>query len=212
MNITENNVLGLIGEYKIIAIIRGVPGKYLHEVLDGMERGGIRCVEIALNSPDALDMIRECKQRGSLLVGAGTAMKREDTLQAIRAGADFVLSPVVSEPMIKACLENGVLPIPGAYTPTEIIGACGMGAELIKVFPAGRYGAAYIRSLLAPLNRLKLLPVGGISAENAADYLRAGAYAIGIGSGLVDLHFTEGKVSEQIDQKCKTLLKTVTLE
>jgi 2-dehydro-3-deoxyphosphogluconate aldolase/(4S)-4-hydroxy-2-oxoglutarate aldolase len=107
-----------------------------------------------------------------------------DARKAIAAGAHFVLAPTLSAPVIRQCNRRDVLPVPGVFTPTELLAASLAGAELIKVFPAGSVGPQYIKDLLGPLDGMKLLPVGGITLENAADFMKAGAFAVGVGSSL----------------------------
>lgn len=122
------------------------------------------------------------------LIGAGTVLTPEQAQECIAAGAKFVISPVLNLETIKICNESNVAVMPDALTPTEIVTAWNAGADLIKVFPAGALGGAnYIKSLKAPLPQIKIIPTGGVSLKTAADFIKAGAYALGVGADLIDL-------------------------
>ncbi|WP_241481629.1 bifunctional 4-hydroxy-2-oxoglutarate aldolase/2-dehydro-3-deoxy-phosphogluconate aldolase [Mesobacillus campisalis] len=179
--------LEAIKQYKVISIIRGVPSQYIPEVFDALYEGGIRLVEVTLNTNNALDMIEEMskKYEGKMLIGAGTVMDEESACMAIGAGAKFVLTPILNIPTIHAVKERGAVCISGALTPTEIYTAYTHGSDLVKVFPAGSMGAGYIKDLKGPLPEIPIVPTGGIDVTNAAHYLEAGAVALGIGSSLV---------------------------
>ena len=182
------DALNVIRETKVISILRGVGAEQLHGVMDALYDGGVRCVEIALNSDGALKMIDKAKKDygGRMLIGAGTVLDGAGARLAIEAGADFALSPTLSFEFIKMCLTYNVLAVPGVFMLIEVLSAWQAGARLIKVFPAGSVGPSYIKGMKGPLPQLELLPVGGVTAENAADYIRAGAAAVGIGSCLVN--------------------------
>lgn len=179
--------LDIIRKTKVISIIRGVEKDKLHGIMDALYKGGVRCVEIALNTQDALQMIEAAKKDygGKMLIGAGTVLDGTSARLAINAGADFALSPTLSFEVIRTCLTYNVFPVPGVFTPTEALSAWQAGARLIKIFPAGCVGPSYIKGIKGPLPQLELLPVGGVTIENAAAYIKAGASAIGIGSCLV---------------------------
>lgn len=181
-------ILSQIQKTKIIAIVRNIPFEYLDGTLNALYRGGIRNVEITFNSPDTLDMIRYARKNygTKMIIGAGTVLDAETARSAILAGADFVLAPTLDIDTITMCNRYSRLAIPGALTPTEILKACEAGAQLIKVFPIGPMGPHYIKDILSPLSQVNLLPVGGVSLSNADELFTCGAYAIGVGSDLVD--------------------------
>lgn len=179
-------VLSQILEHKIVAILRGMPPKEIMPVADALYAGGIRILEITLNSTEALPLIEQLSVafKGRMLIGAGTVLNTADAANAIAAGAAFLISPSLDIAVIKAAKDAGVVSIPGAYTPTEILSAHNHGADIVKVFPA--MDAAYIKNILAPLNHIRVMPTGGIDATNIRSFAATGAVAFGIGSALVN--------------------------
>jgi 2-dehydro-3-deoxyphosphogluconate aldolase/(4S)-4-hydroxy-2-oxoglutarate aldolase len=180
-------VLEEILKHKIVAILRGVRPGAVPDVAAALYAGGIRCLEITLNSPEAFSVIKSLSARmGShLLIGAGTVLDATEARQALHAGARFIISPAVDIPTIQYTRQAGAVSIPGAFTATEILTAHRAGADIVKVFPAS-VGAAYFRDLRGPLPHIPLMPTGGINLENIGDYYKAGAAAFGVGSALVD--------------------------
>ncbi|MEO6550921.1 MAG: bifunctional 4-hydroxy-2-oxoglutarate aldolase/2-dehydro-3-deoxy-phosphogluconate aldolase, partial [Ferruginibacter sp.] len=149
--------------------------------------GGIRCLEITLNSADALQLIEKISKQmeGRIIVGAGTVLSAIEAKNAIDAGAKFIISPIMNEAVINATKFAGAVSIPGAYTPTEIFNAFTCGGDIIKVFP-GTAGYGFIKEVLAPLPHIPLMPTGGIRLDNIAAFKLAGAVAFGLGKSLVD--------------------------
>ncbi|MHA6483320.1 bifunctional 4-hydroxy-2-oxoglutarate aldolase/2-dehydro-3-deoxy-phosphogluconate aldolase [Paenibacillus sp. strain BS8-2] len=172
---------------KVVAILRHVPLEGLPRVMEALYEGGVRVAEITLNSAGALDGIRVIRKayEGKMAIGAGTVVTAENVIQAIEAGAEFLISPHMDEHLIELALSRSSIPIPGALTPTEIVRATAAGAPFVKLFPCTTFGPGYMKELLAPLNNVKLIAVGGITPKLAGDYIRAGAIAVGAGSGLV---------------------------
>jgi 2-dehydro-3-deoxyphosphogluconate aldolase/(4S)-4-hydroxy-2-oxoglutarate aldolase len=180
------STLSQILEYKIIAIVRGVQPENVLRLAEAMYAGGIRLLEVTMNSADPLAVIKEvsAKMGDKMIIGAGTVLDAATARKAAAAGARFILSPILEPEVISTASELGVVSIPGAYTATEIYAAYKQGADMIKVFPAT--SAAYIKDLSAPLPKMHLLPTGGITLENISDFQKAGAAGFGIGSALVD--------------------------
>ncbi|HVW61344.1 MAG TPA: bifunctional 4-hydroxy-2-oxoglutarate aldolase/2-dehydro-3-deoxy-phosphogluconate aldolase [Puia sp.] len=174
-------------ENKIVAIVRGVRPDAVPDIAAALYAGGIRLLEITLNSPDALAVIRDLSVRmgDRLLVGAGTVLDAGEAQAAIDAGARFIISPTLDIPTIQVTRQLQAVSIPGAFTATEILTAYRNGADIIKVFPAS-VGAGYFGDLRGPLPQIPLMPTGGVSLENISDFYRAGAVAFGIGSALVN--------------------------
>src|SRR5262249_3110376 len=144
-------------------------------------------IEITMTVPGALRVIEQLAGRGDAVVGAGTVLDAETARACTQAGARFIVSPALHVPTIELCRRHGVVVMPGALTPTEIVTAWQAGADLVKVFPCTALGgASYIRSLKAPLPQIELCPTGGVNLKNAGDFIRAGAAAVGIGADLVD--------------------------
>jgi 2-dehydro-3-deoxyphosphogluconate aldolase/(4S)-4-hydroxy-2-oxoglutarate aldolase len=166
--------------------MRGMAAKDAVSLANALHKGGINILEVTLNSPNALQVITALSEqfKDTMLIGAGTVLTSQETMDAINAGAQFIISPTLDAEVIKTTKDAGKVSIPGAYTATEIMQAHRNGADIIKVFPVPN--AAYIKNILAPLNQLKLMPTGGINVDNIKDYAAAGAVAFGIGSSLVN--------------------------
>lgn len=203
-----NDILSGIKECGVISIIRGIDSKYLEQTLEALYKGGIRCVEITMNTSNALEMIERTKKiyGDKFLVGAGTVLDEVTVRQAILAGADFILAPTLSTKVIEMCNLYEKLAVPGVFTPTEVLEAKKAGAQLIKVFPVTTLGPQYIKDILGPIDHVNLLPVGGVSEENAAEYIKAGAVAVGIGSCLVSKKDVENQQFDLISQRAKSIV------
>ena len=178
--------LSQITVHKIVAILRGIQADDVLKIAGALCDGGVKIIEVTLNSPNALLAIEQLNSAygNQLLVGAGTVLDISDAKAAMAAGAKFLISPNVDIAVIKAAKDTGILSIPGAFTPTEIVTAHNNGADIVKVFPAP--DAAYIKNILAPLNHIRLMPTGGINLTNIKAFKDAGATAFGIGSSLVN--------------------------
>jgi len=172
--------------YKIVAILRGCEPARVPDIVAALAESGVRLVEITLNSPGALDLIRRVSETmvDRLLVGAGTVLTAAEAEMAIDAGARFILSPSLDIETIGVTKELGAVSIPGAFTATEILAAWRNGADIVKVFPAS-VGASYIKDIRGPLPQIRLMPTGGVNLHNIRDFRAAGAVAYGIGSALV---------------------------
>lgn len=181
--------------HKIVAIIRGANPDDILQIAGALYESGIKCMEITLNSANALQVIESLanKMEGKILVGAGTVLDAGAASDAIAAGAKFIISPIMDIETINRTKELGAVSIPGAFTPTEIFKAYSAGGDIIKVFP-GSSGPGFIKEILAPLPHIPLMPTGGISLENIKEFKNAGAVAYGIGKALVD---TKQRINEE---------------
>ena len=170
----------------VVGILRNFPAAQTDALATHYADAGLTCLEVTMNTEGAADTIARLSDTfaGRLNIGAGTVCTRQDLDKALGAGAAFIITPVLAGTVIKTCVRRGIPVFPGAYTPTEIYQAWAMGADMVKVFPASGLGPAFIKEVLAPLDKLKLLPTGGVGLENMEEYLRAGAAGLGIGSGL----------------------------
>jgi Entner-Doudoroff aldolase len=168
---------------RVAAIIRTSSADVAARAMDAAARGGIRILEFTWTTPGAAELVREFAQRPELVVGAGTILRTEDVETAVRAGARFVVSPVVDERVIDAALAANVTPIPGCATPTEMWRAYERGAPMQKRFPMGG-GPDEIRALLGPMPFLRIVPTNGVDLANVAAYLEAGAWACGLVASL----------------------------
>ncbi len=187
---TKQEVLKKIREVGILPVIRAESATEATKAIEAIKAGGINIFEITMTVPDAVDLIKDLAEKfgETALIGAGTVLTAEQAQDCIAAGAKFIISPALNLETIKICNENQVAVMPGALTPTEIVTAWDAGADCVKVFPAGALGgASYIKSLKAPLPHVEIIPTGGVSLKTAADFIKAGAIALGVGADLVDL-------------------------
>ncbi len=205
------NVLNTIEKTKVISIIRGIEEKDASSIIKALQDGGVTTLEITMNTPSALSIIEQARKIEGLTVGAGTVLTQEMAKQSLEAGAQFILSPNLDLDVISFCLANKILPIPGVFSPTELYTAYSHGAELIKIFPAGGVGPQYIKDLLGPFNGMKLLPVGGVTVENTADFMRAGAYAVGVGSYLANPALAKAKDWAEITGRAKRFIEAANI-
>ena len=185
---SKNIVIDRITSGGVIPVIRASSKEEALAVIEPIVAGGITTLEITMTVPDAVSLIADLSLREDVMVGAGSVLDPETARECIQAGAEFIVSPATNFDTILYCNESEIVVMPGALTPTEIVNAWEAGADFVKVFPADSLGGAkYLRSLKAPLPHIKLIPTGGVNQETAAEFIRAGAEAIGVGSDLVDL-------------------------
>ena len=172
----------------LIAILRHTEASLAIDTASALVEAGIDVVEVTLNTTGALEMLGSISRAfgDRLVVGAGTVMSADAVVEAIAAGARLIVCPHLDEAIVTRAVERRVAIVPGGFTPTEIVRAWNAGASFVKVFPAGPVGPRYIRDVLAPLNPIALIPTGGVTLDNAAEFVRAGATALGLGSALVD--------------------------
>jgi len=171
---------------RIVPIIRTRSADWAMEIAETLAAAGLDVLEVTFTVPDAASVIARLRTRfPDVLTGAGTVTDAATAERAIAVGAQFLLSPALSPAMVAVARRHGVLAVPGAYTPTEVLAAVDGGAELVKIFPAESGGPAHIRAILAPLPQARLLPTGGVRPDNIAEWFAAGAAAVGIGSALV---------------------------
>ncbi|WP_144932052.1 bifunctional 4-hydroxy-2-oxoglutarate aldolase/2-dehydro-3-deoxy-phosphogluconate aldolase [Paenibacillus sp. 32O-W] len=178
-----------IKKTRLIAIARGVKREQIVPAAEALLQGGITVMEVTLNTPDALMMIQDLQERlgDRMYIGAGTVLDSDDAQEAVRAGASFLVTPNTDEDVIRYAAKEGIPIFPGAMTPTEIVRAWKAGATAIKIFPSSGLGLPYLKELMAPLNRIPMIAVGGIREDNVRDYLDIGCYAVGVGGSLISL-------------------------
>lgn len=182
------DILKRLIEGKVVAVVRLDSGDQLIKVAEALKAGGITAIEFTVPTPNSLEMIKQASTHfgDEVIMGAGTVLDPETARAAILAGAQFIVTPALKLATIDLCHRYGKPVIPGTLTPTEILTAWEAGADMVKVFPADALGPGYIKAVLAPLPQVRLVPTGGVSADNAADYIKAGAIALGVGGKLVD--------------------------
>ncbi len=182
------------------------------KAIDAIREGGISILEITMTVPGAVGVIEEVSRRygNEAVVGAGTVLDGETARACILAGARFVVSPSLNLETIEVCRRYGIAVMPGALTPTEVVQAWSAGADFVKVFPAGAVGgASYIKSLKAPLPQIELVPTGGVSLKTAADFIKAGASALGVGADLVDVKAIREGQSQVITERAREFVRIV---
>jgi len=196
----------------VVGIIRMKDPAKLPGVVQALADGGVRTLEITMTVPGAVDLIRQTAASlpPGFLLGAGTVVDVETTHRVIEAGAAFIVSPVFRPEMIAAAHEHDVPILPGCFSPTEILAAWDAGADMIKVFPATALGPAYLRDIHGPLPQIKLVPTGGVSIENAGDWIRAGAAAVGAGSALLDTAALAAGDYQKLTDNARRIVANVT--
>ena len=204
-------------EKKIVVIVRGVFGEDCVKLAQALYEGGIELLEVTFDQskPEAFsrtaDTIRQLVNTlgDKMIFGAGTVTSVELVHMAKEAGAQFIVSPDTNEQVIRATIEEGMVSMPGAMTPTEIVSAHSYGADFIKVFPIGNLGASYLKAVKAPLNHIKMLAVGGVTENNIGEYMAAGADGAGVGGQLVNKEWIANGEFDKITALAKEFVKIV---
>ena len=189
----------------VVAIMRHTEASLAVEAADALLRGGVDVVEVTLNTAGATDMIRQLSAHfgDRMLVGAGTVLTPTAVRQALDAGARFVVAPNTDPKVVALCNQLDVPVVPGAFSPTEVVNAWQIGADLVKVFPVSSVGPRYIRDLRGPLPDIPLVPTGGINVDNVVEYVRAGAVAVGAGSDLVDKGIVDRREFAELERRAR---------
>ncbi len=194
----------------VIAVVRLPESAGLRSVAAALVAGGVSAVEITLTTPGAIEAITELASHGGgAVVGAGTVLDEKAARNVIAAGARFVVSPTLDRGVVRYCRDQGVPCLPGAFTPTELLEAWRAGAELVKLFPASALGPRYLREVLAPLPFLRVVPSGGVSLENTAEWIRAGAAAVSVGSAIVNGTLVRDQSWGELTARARALVDTV---
>jgi 2-dehydro-3-deoxyphosphogluconate aldolase/(4S)-4-hydroxy-2-oxoglutarate aldolase len=184
----RDGIVRQIADGGVVAVIRLQDGSKLRAVVNALARGGITALEVTMTVPRAIVLIAEIAPSlpPGFLLGAGTVVDPDTARAAVKAGARYIVSPVFRPAVIEASHAAGAAAMPGCFSPTEILAAWDAGADVVKVFPATALGPAYFKDLKGPMPQVRLMPTGGVSLENAAEWIRAGAVAVGVGGALVD--------------------------
>lgn len=192
---------------RIVAILRRTDAHAAVATAEALADGGIPTLEVTCDSPGAMDMMRAISSAlgERVLLGAGTVLDDATVQQAVAAGARFLVSPHVDPDLVRSFAEAGVPWIPGAFTPTEVLAAWRAGAVLVKLFPAGSVGPGYVKDVLGPLRHIPLLPTGGVTLDNAASFLQAGAWGLGMGSALVAPELVSTGRFDELERRARRL-------
>jgi len=195
----------------VVAVIRMKDAGKLRAVIDAIAEGGVRAIEVTMSVPGAVGLIAQLAPvlPSSILFGAGTVTDAATARAVIDAGAQYIVSPVFRREVIDVCHERGIAVAPGCFTPTEILDAHEYGADVVKVFPATALGPSYIKDVRAPLPQVRLMPTGGVTLDNAGDWIRAGAIAVGVGSALLDTRAIEEGRLEVLTDNARRIVASV---
>lgn len=207
----RERTLARVLDAKAVAVIRVTDPEKLQPVVEAVLKGGVRGIEITMTVPDALAQLSIVdRQFGEdLVLGVGSVLTPETAVQAVEAGARYVVSPVFKPEIIAAAHSQGAPAMPGAFTPTEIQTAYEAGADIVKVFPADVLGMPFFKGVLAPMPHLRLMPTGGVNLTNAGQWLQVGACAVGVGSALLDKKAIASGDWATLTQNAKTLMHSI---
>ncbi len=207
----DHEKLNLIRETGVIAIMRAKSSDQLITAADAIKAGGVRVIEVTMTTPGALGVIEAAKARygSDVLFGAGSVLDPETARAVILAGADFVVAPTLNLDMVVLCNRYSIPVMPGCYTPTEALTAWEAGADMIKLFPASFGGPALVKAILAPLPQIEIVPVGGVNLDTAADFIRMGAAALGVGSSLVNQRLLDEGNLEELTHRASAFIQEV---
>ena len=194
----KTEILARILECGVVTIARTEDSSWIAEAAKAVKAGGIDIFEVTMSVPGALDVLHNLSEQFApdILLGAGTVLDGETARAAILAGAEFIVTPSLNPDVISMALRYAKVVVPGALTPTEILTAWEAGADIVKIFPIRTFGPTYLKDVLAPLPQVRMLAVGGVTIENAADFIRAGAVGVGLSALLNKKLIAERKYAE----------------
>lgn len=213
----KSDLFNTIQNQKIIAIVRGIPADIILDTAKALTYGGIHMMEITFDqsSPEGIKntlfSISTLKEQlaDDIRIGAGTVLTPEQVKDAYNCGAEYIISPNINRKVIEQTKELGMISMPGAFTPSEVVEAYDWGADIIKLFPAGILGTSYIKAVMAPLSHIPLAAVGGIDPDNIGEFLKAGVTCFGIGSNLVNKSLIVSKDFDDLTQRAKTFVNAL---
>jgi 2-dehydro-3-deoxyphosphogluconate aldolase / (4S)-4-hydroxy-2-oxoglutarate aldolase len=208
----RQHVLRRIEEVGVVPVVRASSAEEAMQVIEAIRAGGVSVLEITMTVPRAVRVIEEVADRygDEVVVGAGTVLDAETARACILAGATFVVSPSLNLATIEMCKRYSVIVTPGALTPTEVVTAWQAGADAVKIFPCSAMGGAkYLKSLKAPLPQVEMIPTGGVSLTTAAEFIEAGAFALGVGADLVDTKAIRAGQPEKVTEAARAYVAAV---
>lgn len=208
----KTEIIKKIEETGLVPVVRASSADEAMRVIDAIKEGGVSVLEITMTVPGAVKVIEEvvAKFGSEATVGAGTVLDPETARACILAGAQFVVSPALNLDTIALCRRYSVPVMPGALTPTEVVAAWTAGADFVKVFPCGSMGgASYIKNLKGPLPHIKFIPTGGVSLKTAADFIKAGSSALGVGTDLVDVKAIRAGEAHVVTERAKQFTEII---
>jgi len=206
---TKNETLDAMLAGGVVAVIRMKDVERLSRVVMAIREGGVKCIEITMTVPGAVEIIAGMVKSvpPDVIIGAGTVTDKGTAIDVVTAGAKFVVSPVFRPDVVSVTRAAGVVAVPGCYTPTEILSAWEAGADIVKVFPATTLGPKYFKDIAGPFPHIRLMPTGGVTIDNVGEWIRAGAVAVGIGGDLLDKKAIEEGRYEVLTEKAARMVK-----
>ncbi len=208
---TKAQILAALLDTKIIAIIRLAEAKQVYQTAVALYEGGVNAIEVTVGTPNALQEIEKLAQHTGILPGVGSVVDAATCKAAIQAGAEFIVTPTTKKEVIEMAHSYGKPVMSGALTPTEILQAYEWGADVVKLFPAATFGLPYFKAVKAPMPYIPIMPTGGITVENAAEWLENGAVCLGVGSTLVNKQLINNGNFEAITLQAKKMRVHITL-
>src|SRR5919202_935588 len=208
----KRDVVSRIEEVGVVPVVRASSAEEAMQVIEAIRAGGVPVLEITMTVPRAVRVIEQVADRygNEVVVGAGTVLDAETARACILAGASFVVSPSLNVETIEMCRRYSIAVMPGALTPTEVVTAWQAGADVVKVFPCGALGGAkYLKSLKAPLPQVEMIPTGGVSLSTAAEFIEAGAFALGVGADLVNTKAIREGRPQEVTEAARAYVKAV---
>ena len=203
--------LNLIRKTGVVAIMRATSSEQLIAAADAIKAGGVRVIEVTMTTPGALAVIDQATSRygDDVLFGAGSVLDAETARAAVLAGAGFIVAPTLDLGTIALCNRYSIPVMPGCYTPSEMLTAWQSGADMVKLFPASVGGPALVKAIRAPLPQLEIVPVGGVNLNTAADFIRNGAAALGVGSSLVNQKLLDAGDMDELTRRAAAFIEQV---
>jgi len=208
---SRSEVVQEVERLGVVGIIRLQDPSAVRGVVDALAKGGVKALEVTMTVPRAIELIAEIAPTlpDGFLFGAGTVLDADTAHRAARAGAQFIVSPVLRREVIDAAHEDGIPVMPGCFTPTEILQAWDWGSDIVKVFPATSVGPGYFKDVRGPLPHVKMMPTGGVSIDNVGDWLKAGAVAVGVGSALMDTNAIAARQFDVLEANARRIVANV---
>lgn len=207
----KDSVLDRIHEIGVIGIFRVDNPEDCAKAMDALREGGLHALEVTLTTPNAIQVMHEARKRygDETILGVGTVLDAKTAEKAIKMGAQIIVSPSLHKEIIDVCRRYDVVSCPGAFTATEVVQAWRWGADLVKIFPISEVGPSYIKALRGPLPQVKYVPTGGVSVQTAGDYIKAGAFCLGVGGELVSKKAIVAGRFDLLTQAARDILKVV---
>jgi 2-dehydro-3-deoxyphosphogluconate aldolase/(4S)-4-hydroxy-2-oxoglutarate aldolase len=211
MMMNKIEILEKVKELGLLAVIRGPSAEITVQMVEALIKGGVLGIEITYSTPNAEDVVRTLSGKfgDKIVLGMGTLTKTDQAASAKAAGANFLVSPICEPALVKSMVDSGLLTMAGALTPTEVFQAYSLGTDVVKVFPGSLGGPSYVKALKGPFPYIPMMPTGGVSAANVADWFKAGVVAVGAGSELCPPDLAKAGKFDEITQKAADFVAVI---